>query len=200
MILKKRYPNCSIQTHKVGNEVTLGKKVSLGEGVDIREGVEIGDYSYVNQETIITSGTIGKFTSIGYRCQIGMFEHPVNHISTSPFIYERNRSLLKIDTWYEKDIFSPPIIGNDVWIGSNAIILQGVTVGHGAIIAGGAVVTRDVPPYSVVGGVPAKLLRKRFNDIHIQFLEELKWWDMPLEKLEKYKQFFEAKEKWIDLV
>lgn len=83
-----------------------------------------------------------------------------------------------------------PIIGNDVWIGANAIILQGVTIGDGAIIAAGAVVTKDVPPYAIVGGVPAKVIKYRFSDEVILKLLQIKWWDKPeewiIQKLEKF--------------
>ena len=113
--------------------------------------------------------------SVAYGVRIGLPEHPVNMVSTSPKIY-RNIKLKDI-----KDVYFPPIIGNDVWIGANAIILQGVTIGDGAIIAAGAVVTKDVPPYAIVGGVPAKVIKYRFSDDVILKLLEIKWWDKPEE-------------------
>lgn len=192
--VKKKYPDNNIGSHKVG-DIYLGTGAAIGENADIRSGVKIGNYSYVNPETIIASGSIGNYCSIGYRCQIGMFEHPTNHASTSPLIYNKDRSLLNLHTWDE--IHSPPIIGNDVWVGSNVIILQGVKIGNGAIIAGGAVVTKDVPPYGIVGGIPAKLIRYRFGDEQIDFLEQLKWWDLPVDELKKHKQLFETKEDWV---
>lgn len=198
MRLKKRYPKVSIESYLVGEKVKLGKYVGVSRNCDIRENVEIGDYSFVNQGTIIASGLVGKFTSIGYNCQIGMFEHPTNYMSTSPRTYD-GRNIFGVDEYWN-DIFSPPIIGNDVWVGSNVVILQGVKIGDGAIIAAGAVVTKDVEPFSIVGGVPAKIIKKRFDDKHIEFLEELKWWNLPIEELSKYKHYFESKEKWIDLI
>ena len=75
------------------------------------------------------------------------------------------------------------VIGNDVWIGYEAVILAGVTIGDGAIIGARAVVTKDVPPYTIVGGVPAKPIRKRFSDSDISRLLELRWWDWPTEKI-----------------
>lgn len=119
---KKQYPQSNISTHKIHNSVELGVGSSLSEDTDIREKVTIGNYSYVNRGTIIASGTVGNYCSIGYNCQIGMFEHPTNHMSTSPFIYNKSWGLLKLGTWDE--IYSPPTIGNDVWIGSNALVLQ----------------------------------------------------------------------------
>ncbi len=81
-------------------------------------------------------------------------------------------------------------IGNDVWIGANVLILDGVTIGNGAIIAAGAVVTKDVPPYAVVGGVPAKIIKYRFNKEEIDFLEQLKWWEKDEKWLTEYGKYF----------
>ncbi|MFS1511138.1 CatB-related O-acetyltransferase [Chengkuizengella sp. SCS-71B] len=196
--LRKKFPDSIIQTHKVGEDVSLGLGSALGIGVDIRNKVKIGKYSYINPGTIVASGILGNYCSVGYNCQIGMFEHPVHHMSTSPHIYHKDRSLLNIHTWDE--ITNPPIIGNDVWIGSNVLVLQGVNIGNGAIIAGGSVVTKNVRPYSVVAGVPAKFIKKRFDEKYIDFLENLKWWDLTTKELTQYKLYFEAKDKWVDLV
>lgn len=193
---KKRYPYSNINTHKIGNNVRLGKGSAIAENADIRDGVEIGYYSYVSPDVIIASGTIGNYCSIGYRCQIGMFEHPIDQMSTSPNIYHKKRSILGIYTWDE--IQNPPIIGNDVWIGSNVLVLQGVTIGNGSIIGGGAVVTKDIPAYSIAVGVPAKVIRKRFTDDQIAYLEKLKWWELSVDELQKYKYLFESKEKWVE--
>lgn len=81
------------------------------------------------------------------------------------------------------------IIGNDVWIGTNAIILSGVTIGHGAIIAAGAVVTKDVPSYAIVGGNPAKIIKFRFNEAKIKELIEIKWWDWDEDKIRQQVSF-----------
>ncbi len=147
--------------------------------VDIRENVKIDDYSYCNFGTIIFNETqIGKYCSIGYRVQIGLPEHPMNELSTSPALY-RNGDLLKshyID-WPRNDFHTPVIVGNDVWIGSNAMIMQGVKIGDGAVIAAGAVVTKDVESYAIVGGVPAKLIRYRFDEVTCQKLKNSSWWD-----------------------
>jgi len=118
------------------------------------------------------------------RSQNRLSEHPTDIVSTSPKIY---RNIKSQDI---RDVYSSPIIGNDVWIGANAIILQGVTIGDGAIVAAGAVVTKDVPPYAIVGGVPAKVIKYRFPDSTIVKLLEIKWWDKPeewiLENVEKF--------------
>lgn len=167
-----------INSNTIDLSVILGEEVRIAQNADLRKNVVIGDYSYVNRGTLIASGTIGKYCSIGYNCQIGIFEHPTNLISTSPYIY-RNELILEKNklSWANDDINNPPKIGNDVWIGSNSIIMQNITIGDGAIIAAGAVVTRDVEPYSIVGGVPAMLIRKRFSEEEIKILLKIKWWD-----------------------
>jgi len=192
--LRKKFLGRIINSHMVGFKVELGNDVALSRDTDIRDGVTIDDYSYVSPGTIIMSGKIGKFTSIGYNCQIGMSEHPTNYMSTSPFIYSE-RNIFGYEKLYN-EFQNPPIIGNDVWIGSNAIILQGVKIDDGAIIAAGAVVTKNVEPFTIVGGVPAKLIKKRFDEERIKFLLELKWWDMPIDKLQNYKDIFAKKENW----
>lgn len=163
-------------------------------GVDIRNGVEIGDYSYVSPNTVIASGVIGKFSSIGYNCQIGMFEHPIDYISTSPKVYGAKNVFGFEETWDE--IKSPPVIGNDVWIGSNSTVLQGVSIGDGAIVAAGAVVTKNVEPYTIVGGVPAKVIKKRFSEDKINQLIRISWWDLSVGDIQQMKDIFESKENW----
>ena len=136
----------------------------------------LGDYSYISPHTRLVYANIGKFCSIGGNCNIGMGTHPISYLSTSPLFY----SSIKIfgDRWVEKTCyneFEQVFIGDDVWIGEKAMVMGGVTIHNGAIIAAGAIVTKDVPPYAIVGGVPAKIIRYRFpNDIITQ-LEKINW-------------------------
>ncbi len=122
-----------LYTTNIDSTVKLGEKVYLGANVDVRADVFIDDYSYCSNGSVIFKGTqIGKYCSIGYNVQIGHQEHPVDFITTSPKFY-RKEYVKEFCAWPEDDIIKPVIIGNDVWIGSNSIILQGVTIGDGAI-------------------------------------------------------------------
>lgn len=142
-------------------------------------------YHYpINKDKLI----IGKFCSIacGAKFLFNSANHNMNSLSTYPFplfFEEWDLEMENVtDSWNNKgDI----VIGNDVWIGYEAIIMAGVTIGNGAIIGTRAVITKDVPPYTIVGGVPAKVIRKRFLDDTISKLLEIKWWDWNNEKIKR---------------
>lgn len=121
--------------------------------------------------------TIGSFCSLASNIIIGPGDHPINYLSTSPFLYMDN--LGYSDSQGNEIFLKPCKIGNDVWIGDNVFIKGGVFVWDGAIIGAGAVVTKDVPPYAIVEGVPAKLILYRFDNDTISKLLKLRWWDLP---------------------
>lgn len=153
----------------------------------------IRDYSYVSYNCTINNCTIGKFCSIAKSVKIGLGKHPVNFISTSPIFYSPTNPLKIVVAKELKFKENEPInIGNDVWIGANVIVLDGVTIGNGAIIGANSVVVKDVLPFSIVGGVPAKEIKKRFPPRIINTIELSKWWDMPLNffETEKVKNMF----------
>ena len=125
---------------------------------------------------------IGKFCQIatGVRFITNGANHPMKGISTYPFkVFGQAWEMMPLDVESKGDI----VIGNDVWLGNAVTIMQGVRIGNGAIIGTNALVTKDVEPYTIVGGNPAKIIRKRFNDETITFLEKLAWWDWPIEKI-----------------
>jgi acetyltransferase-like isoleucine patch superfamily enzyme len=128
--------------------------------------------------------------SIGNYCQIGAYVaiHGTNHPITYPSNYINYRLFNGELSKYKTS--KPVTVGNDVWIGHAVIILGGVNIGDGAIIGAGSVVTKDVEPYSIVGGNPARLIRKRFDDNIIKELQELKWWDKTPEELDRLKILF----------
>lgn len=123
----------------------------------IASDVRIGHGSYVNSGSV-DSADIGCWCSIGFAVQIGPTEHDITHASTSP-VFQRRFQAGRATATVQPP---PPQIGHDVWIGSGAIVLRGVKIGDGAVVAAGAVVTRDVAPYTVVAGVPARFLKGRF--------------------------------------
>lgn len=140
--------------------------------------------------TVGVHNFFGGTVTIGRYCQIGGYvafhasNHPISYLTT--YI---NKSLFNGDL-VELKQDKPIVLGNDIWIGHNVIVLSGVTIGDGAILAAGSVVTKDVDPYTIVGGNPAKPIRKRFSEKIISELLALKWWDKEDDELEKLKPIF----------
>jgi len=168
----------------------MGNSISIGGGCII-ESTEIDDYSYVNYNSIIKSASIGKFCSIGPNVVIGLGNHPTSmFVSTSPRFYLKEH-------FAEKDFFdqfTKVKIGNDVWIGANTTIINGITIGDGAIIGANTLVNKNVEPYTIVGGVPARKLKKRFQNEEIDFLLKFKWWDKDINWIKNnYKLFHSIK-------
>lgn len=149
----------------------------------------IGDYTYVSRNAWVSSTRIGKFCSIGPNFYCGWGIHPVDGISTAPMFYSTAKqngfTLCKFDKVQER---KPIVLGNDVFIGMNVAILDGVTVGNGAVIGAGTLVSKDVPPYAIVVGNPMRILRYRFSEEIIKQLQEIAWWDWPMEELQKVER------------
>ncbi len=151
-----------------------------------------GRYSYGSSKEYIRPDTIiGQFTSIAKNVYIAPGNHPVDYLSTSPFYYAPYNVDKEV---YKQDVADKInganaaqkcIIGNDVWIGLNAVVLQGVKIGDGAVVGTNAVVTKDVPPYAIVGGVPAKIIKYRFEADTIEKLLRIKWWMLPMKEIVK---------------
>ncbi|MBB3608685.1 CatB-related O-acetyltransferase [Rhizobium sp. BK602] len=150
--------------------------------------VTVGAYSYGNVDTITYDADIGRFSSIGHRVIIGPIEHPTDWLSSSGFSwgdtvfepYGGYRAMVSSERFPANSARTS--IGNDVWIGAGAIIKRGVTIGNGAIIGAGAVVTKDIPPYAIYAGAPAKIIRPRFNEATIARLQNLQWWNYVLDR------------------
>lgn len=191
------------------------RNVILSLTAKIKHGTKFGGPNKVGAHTYL-SGDIGGYTYIGANCQLGRIKigrfcsispnvkvitanHPIEYTSTSPVFYSTGcqcgETFVNVDTYNDLNLTENGYscnVGNDVWIGENVIIKGGITIGNGACIAMGAVVTKDVPPYTVVGGVPAKVIRKRFdnNDV-IRALTESKWWDADPSKLQQAAKYID---------
>ena len=158
---------------------------------------QLGRFTYIAGAKV-KSTTIGAFCSIGPDAIIGgLGKHPTHFLSTHPSFYSNlGQSGLSFTDESKFVEISPTTIGNDVWIGARAIILDGIKIGNGAIIAAGAVVTKDVEPYAVVGGIPAKLIRLRFDPDVIELLNHWQWWNLSIELLEKLAPYFTSRKNW----
>lgn len=152
----------------------------------------IDAFSYVGPNSTLINSRVGKFCSISKNVSIGAYLHPTDFLSTNPIFYRKYNGTGT--TWVQGNFFNDesPIttIGHDVWIGMNVTIMGGINVGDGAIIAAHAVVTKDVPPYAIVAGVPAKVVKFRFESDAIEKLSAIKWWDFPILKLKCSTDFF----------
>lgn len=147
----------------------------------------IGRYSYVQENTRLFNVSIGPFCSIAPNVNIGLLSHPTHMTSTSPVFYDNTQPLTEflIDHAVAPAVLPTTNVCADVWIGDGARVMSGLTIGVGAVIGAGAVVTRDVKPYEIVGGIPAKVMRKRFEEATCKALLESKWWEMDDEQLRR---------------
>ena len=141
---------------------------------------KIDAFTYIAPGSELLYANIGKFCSIGRECFIGLPMHSIQNISSSPIFTSKHNAIQH--NWTDKDSyreFKQVNLGNDVWIGNRATIMGGITIGDGAVIGTGAIVTNDVPEYAIVAGIPARVIKYRFNESVINKLLEIKWWNLP---------------------
>lgn len=157
----------------------------------------LGDHTFVQRDSRICHADIGRFCSIAPGVRVGLGRHPIGFVSTHPAFYSVHQPVAR--TFAREEVFQPiqrTTIGHDVWIGENALIMDGVTIGTGAVVGAGAVVTRDVAPYAIVGGVPARVLRPRFDGETTRRLLESAWWEWDEGLLRERVQLFQDPEKF----
>ncbi len=139
----------------------------------------MGKHTYTGMNTVVMHAEVGSFCSISWSVSIGGAHHDFTRISQHAFLYNKWDRLRPKNTKIPYNRFSKQLkIGSDVWIGSGAAIMRGVSVGTGAVIGANSVVTKDIPPYAIVVGNPAKIIKYRFDDDIITLLLKLKWWEM----------------------
>ena len=176
--MRRLHPTCSIHPTAVVERSTLGDRVRIDGGTWVSHS-QIGARSYIAEGASVAHAEIGRFCSVAPRSYVGLPQHPSRvFVSTHPVFYQHipDRFLDFTDRNYLEG-FVPTTLGNDVWIGAGAMIRGGLKIGDGAIIGAGAVVTKGVPPYAIFAGVPARMVRYRFEPAEIEFLLAFRWWD-----------------------
>lgn len=178
----------STNIQQIGRSLEYEAPVRLSTAVLIGA-CRIGAFTYIGGGSEIRNASIGRFCSVAANVAIGPAEHPVDWLSSHPFQFDGVRYFDSDENW--QSFINPELrfrgnsaateVGSDVWIGRNAIIKQGVKVGNGAIIAGGSFVSKDVPDYAIMGGVPARIIRYRFDSETIKLLKSIGWWNYRLE-------------------
>lgn len=156
--------------------------------------VVIGNYSSIRDRSRAMNCVIGNYSVIAKDCEIGLGVHPTNYLSCHSIFYQNT-------PWGFHPEWVKPIghierithIGHDVWIGAKSIVMDGVSIGNGAIIAAGSVVTKDVPHFAIVGGAPAKIIKYKFSQEIIDRLEEVQWWNLPDERITEVIGLFHIK-------
>ncbi len=178
----------------VSRDCTIDKQATIHRWAKVKRGSKVGAYSFVSAGTVVDNTSIGRFCCISDHCCIGLPVHDPHLLSMSPVFTVKNNAAKT--SWVEhdlRDFESPPVtIGHDVWVGTHAIIMGGLTIGDGAFVAAGAVVTNDVPPYAIVGGVPARLIKYRFTPETISLIRQTAWWDQPESFLKENRDMFQS--------
>lgn len=177
----------NVQRIKVGSYISFDDRMVIEPYCGFFDGLalfDIGSFSYA-RSSLPRGVVVGRYCSIARNVTVPRPNHPLNGLSTSPFMYDSGMSIFKSDRHLDADKRSKyianiqksmPKIGNDVWIGEGVSLLPGITVGNGAVVAANSVVTKDVNPYSIVGGNPAKLIRSRFSMEVVGKLQSIAWW------------------------
>ena len=157
-------------------------------------------HSFCGYDCDVSNCDIGSFCSIANHVVIGGGMHPMDWVSMSPVFYEGRDSVKAKFSIHKRNAVKRTFIGHDVWIGEHALIKQGVMIGNGAVVGMGSVVTKDIEPYAIVAGCPAKVIRMRFDDDTIKKLLEIKWWEFSDQKLLECAQYFNNPVEFIKMI
>lgn len=189
------HPSCELRGATISGPVNIHECVSIKNGVIIKSNklVRIGRYTSLNGPNMeirckIHPIEIGKFCSIASDVIIQEYNHPVNNLST----FYVGKKFFNIDQSNEAKSKGPIIIGHDVWIGTHSVILSGVEIGNGAVIAANSVVNKSIPPYTIAAGSPAKVIKKRFDNVLIDKIQMLQWWNWSKERIIENRELFEG--------
>lgn len=195
----KIWKNVHLRSCKVESHVNIGdfsriENSIFHEHVDVYRNAmiynsEMERYTFCSKNFVSWHAQIGAFCSLSWNVSIGGANHDYNRLTTHPFLYASQFGLNGEHAGYER-FNEDCIIGNDVWLGSGVVVLRGVHIGNGAVVGANAVVTKDVEPYTIVAGVPAKPIKKRFPDSVISELQNLEWWNLPAEIIRKNYELF----------
>lgn len=193
--LKKKKVHCC--SSSVIRDVSFEGYNSVGDRTSVISS-SVGKYTYIGHDCHFSKCSIGRFCSFGANIKMAIGEHPTRlWVSTHPAFFSTQKqcgiSFVSKNIFCEKKYVNDKHylnIGNDVWIGDNVTLLCGLKIGDGAIIAAGSVVTKDVLPYSIVGGNPARIIRYRFSEEDIKFLIDLSWWNKNTDWINTHSEFF----------
>lgn len=184
-----------LQGRAINNSV-IHDTSTIGAGSRI-ENVKMDRYSFCGYDCKIINCSIGAFCSIADNVIIGGARHPIEWVSTSPVFYSGRDSIKKKFAKFDREKDLRTVIENDVWIGDRATIKAGVHVANGAVIGMGSVVTKNIGPYEIWGGNPAKLIRKRFDEDIVNHLNESKWWESSDIELKRLSEYIKEPEEFI---
>jgi acetyltransferase-like isoleucine patch superfamily enzyme len=185
-----------VSSSTVSIRVKLGRNCSIASGTEVYGEAILGDYLYISGPgSYVEDEEIDKFCSIARGVTNGVAGHDHSLVSSHDFLFDKAYRIVK-DPPIETNK-SRPVIGNDVWFGMGSYILRGVTIGDGVVIAANSVVTKDVAPYSIVAGSPARHVKYRFSESVINDLLEIKWWDWSREKLKNEVDMFYTVERFV---
>lgn len=198
LYLNKKNKTC-IEEYTTSFQLETGRHVIIRKHSYVGPNTVIGDYSYISgPNSYVEDAEIGKYCSISRQVIIGISGHDYSWLTTSPIIVTPEYGFINKDVDQKQK--ERPVIGNDVWIGINAIIMRGVKIGDGAVVAAGSIVTKNIEPYSIVGGNPARHIKYRFPPDIIDSMLKIRWWNWDEEKIKNNISKFYNPEELIKIL